>query len=184
MKSNLLTDFRKTGIAKLQKDLGLKNVMEVPRIEKICINVGMGSYLHRTGKKHEELLANAITQITGQKPSVRKARLSVSNFKLREGMPVGLAVTLRKDRAYDFLDKMINVVFPRVRDFRGVSRRIFDKKGNCSIGFTEHTVFPEVELSDELNQPFGFQVTIVTTSENSEHALKLLESFNFPFKKE
>ncbi len=183
MKSRLLTQFREKGIAQLQKDLGLKNVMQVPQIEKVCINVGMGSYIQRTGKKSEELLQDALMKIAGQKPSVRKARLSVSNFKLREGMPVGSTVTLRKDRAYDFLDKLVNVVFPRVRDFRGVSRKIFDKKGNCSIGFKEHVVFPETELNDELNQPFGLQVTIVTTSDNSDHAMKMLEYFNFPFKK-
>ncbi len=183
MKSQLYERFRKETMSRLQKELGLKNIMQVPKIEKICVNVGMGSYLQRTGKKNFDYVEKTISFITGQKPVLRKARIAVSNFKLREGMPVGLSVTLRNDEAYNFLDKVINVAIPRVRDFRGISRNIFDKHANCSIGFTEHTVFPEGEIQDDLSPSYGMQITIVTTTENKDHARALLKSFNFPFKK-
>ena len=158
--------------------------MQVPKIEKICINVGMGSYILKSGKKDYSFVEQTLSSIVGQKPVLRKARLAVSNFKLREGMPVGLSVTLRRDAAYNFLDKMIQIALPRVRDFRGISRKIFDRKGNCSIGFVDQTVFPEGELRDDLSRPYGLQVTIVTNTENSEHAMRLLEMFDFPFRKE
>ncbi len=184
MKSRLLAYYHKEGIPKLQQDLGLGNVMQVPKIEKIVVNVGMGSYLLRHGKKMQPLLEDAVSKIAGQKPSKRTARMSVSNFKLREGMPVGLVVTLRGGAAYDFLDKTINIAFPRVRDFRGISRKSFDKDGNFSIGFVEHNVFPEVELGDEISVPFGLQTTIVTNTQDPNHTLKMLEFFNFPFRQQ
>ncbi len=183
IKSSLRTQFKDEIASKLMKDLGLKNRMQVPRIEKICVNVGMGSYMQRKGGKDYSYIEKTLSLITGQKPVVRKARLSVSNFKLREGMPVGMQVTLRKDAAYNFLSKMVHVAIPRVRDFRGVSPKIFDKHGNCSIGFTEHSVFPEGEIQDDLSPPYGVQVTIVTSSDNADHSRALLEAFGFPFKK-
>jgi len=165
---------------RLIKALGMKNVMQAPRIEKIVVNVGMGSYLHRLGTKDFGTVEETLTKITGQKPVLRKSRLSVSNFKLREGMPVGMCVTLRGESAYDFLDKVINIVFPRVRGFRGVKRNIFDKDGNCSFGFTEHTVFPEVDTEDP-RKVHGVQVTIVTSTKDKEHTEKMLQEMGFPF---
>lgn len=182
--SLLYKRFQKELAPKLQKDLGLKNPMQVPKIEKICVNVGMGSYILKSGKKDYSFVEKTLSLITGQKPVLRNSRMSVSNFKLREGMPVGLSVTLRGVAAYNFLEKVINIALPRVRDFRGVSRKIFDKKGNCSIGFTDQTVFPEGELRDDLSKPYGLQVTVVTNTDNSDHSLKLLEMFGFPFRKD
>ena len=183
MKSDYYTHFKTKVLLQLQKDLGLSNPMEVPRLEKICVNVGMGSYLQKYGKKDYSYVEDTLSRITGQKPVLRKARLAVSNFKLREGMPVGLSVTLRSDAAYNFLHKLIHVAMPRVRDFRGISPNIFDKEANCSIGFTEHTVFPEGEIQDNLSPPYGMQVTLVTTTNKEDYARKLLEAFEFPFKK-
>jgi len=171
----------------IKKDLGkkldIKNTMQTPQVEKVCINIGMGSYLQRIGSKDFSFVEENLKRLSGQKPVVRKSKLSVSNFKLREGSPVGVSVTLRGKDAYNFIDKMIHVVYPRVRDFRGVKRNIFDKKGNCSIGFPDHTVFPEAQQPEDSRKIHGVEVTIVTTTENSEHARALLESFNFPFKK-
>lgn len=179
IKSALKEKYEKEIVPMLMKELGIKNPMQVPRIKKIVVNVGMGSFLQ--GSKDSSAVEGNITAITGQKPVVRKARLSVSNFKLREGMPVGTVVTLRKDAAYNFLDKVINVVYPRVRGFQGVSRNIFDKDGNCSFGFKEHTVFPETAEAD-VHKTHGVQVTVVTSTKNKEHAFKLMEAFGFPFK--
>ena len=183
MKSNLSTDFQENILPKLQKELGLKNKMEVPQIKKICVNVGMGSYMQKKGGKDYSYIEKTLALITGQKPIVRKAKLAVSNFKLREGMPVGMCVTLRKQQAYNFLEKFIHIAIPRIRDFRGIKQNIFDKDGNCSIGLTEHSVFPEGELQDDLSPPYGLQVTIVTNNKNPEHNKKLLEAFGFPFGK-
>ena len=178
--SALYDKYQKEIVPHLMKELGLKNPMQIPRIEKVVVNVGMGTFLG--GSKDYSFVEENMTAITGQKPVVRKARLSVSNFKLREGMPVGLMTTLRGQSAYHFLYKVINVVYPRVRGFQGVKRNIFDKRGNCSFGFKEHTVFPESPVTDA-NKTHGIQVTVVTNTGNSEHAQKLMEAFGFPFKK-
>ncbi len=183
MKSELYEKYIKEIRGKLQKDLGIKNPMEVPRIEKIVINAGIGSYLNKLGSKDTSYIVECLANIAGQKPVINKAKLSVSNFKLREGMPVGVSVTLRKDRAYNFLYKLINLVYPRVRDFRGVHGNPFDKEGNCSVGFKDHTVFMEVEKPENSNKIFGLQVTIVTSTKNREHARALLTEFGFPFRK-
>ena len=180
IQSALKAKYEKEIVPKLMKDLGIKNPMQVPRIVKVVVNVGMGSFLQ--GSKDSSGVENNIARITGQKPVVRKSRMSVSNFKLREGMPVGAVVTLRKAAAYNFVDKIINVVYPRVRGFQGVKRNIFDKDGNCSFGFKEHTVFPETSESD-VHKTHGVQVTIVTSTKNKEHAFKLMEAFGFPFMK-
>jgi len=167
----------------LQKELGIKNVMDVPAVEKVCINIGMGSYLQGLGSKDYSFVEENITRISGQKPVVRKAKLSVSNFKLREGQPVGLSVTLRGAAAYNFIDKLINIVYPRVRDFRGVQGNTFDKDGNCSVGFKDHTVFPEALEPENSRKIHGVQVTVVTSTDNAEHSKALMKAFNFPFKK-
>lgn len=182
MQSNLLQRYHKDLVPALAKTLGIKNAMQIPRIEKVCVNVGVGSYLQRIGKKDTAEIEEAIAAITGQKPVVRKARMSVSNFKLREGMPVGVSVTLRNDRAYSFMDKVINIVFPRVQGFRGVKSAIFDANGNCSFGFKEHTVFPEISVDDG-RRVHGVQITIVFNTNDADANKKLLESMGFPFVK-
>ncbi|HEY5714241.1 MAG TPA: 50S ribosomal protein L5 [Candidatus Gracilibacteria bacterium] len=178
--SALYDRYNKDIVPALMKELGVKNPMQIPRIEKVVVNVGMGTFLN--GSKDYSFVEENIVAITGQKPVVRKARMSVSNFKLREGMPVGLMTTLRGQAAYDFLYKIINVVYPRERGFQGVKKNIFDKDGNCSFGFKEHTVFPEAPVTD-VNKTHGLQVTVVTNTDNSGHAFKLMEAFGFPFKK-
>lgn len=181
--SPLYEKFKKEIVGKLQKDLKIENISNVPRIEKICINVGMGSYLQKLGKKDYSFIEENIRLITGRKPLIRKAKLSVSNFKLREGNPVGMSVTLRGAEAYNFLDKMVHIVYPRVRDFRGVARNCFDKDANCSLGFTDHTVFPEGVQPEDSKRIHGLQVTLVTSTKNTDHAQALLEALEFPFKK-
>lgn len=179
--SNLYTEYTKTIRAKLMKDLGIKNTMEVPALEKIVVNIGMGSYLQKLGAKDFSFVQNNIEVITGQKAVVRYAKLSVSNFKLREGQPVGVNVTLRGKAAYNFLEKLIHVVYPRVRDFRGVRPVSFDKFGNASFGFKDHTVFPEGKQPEDARKIHGVQVTVVTTANNKEQCKSLLDAFGFPF---
>ncbi|MBU1017824.1 50S ribosomal protein L5 [Patescibacteria group bacterium] len=168
-------------IPALKKDLGLKNTFSIPRIQKVKVNVGIGTLTKQT-KDFSEVLEN-VAKITGQKPVVTKAKVAVSNFKLRKGMPVGVTVTLRGQRAYDFVDRIVNVVLPRVRDFRGLSTKAFDGHGNYSIGFKEALVFPEVN-PDDVTNVHGIQVTIVTTAKNDEQGLALFRKIGFPFKKE
>ena len=164
----------------LQKELDLKNMNDIPRIERVNINVGIGTYM-ASSSDYKPIFEN-IAKITGQKPIMVKAKKSVSNFKLREGQPNGITVTLRKDKMYDFLNKLINIVLPRVRDFRGLSDRSFDGNGNYSLGLSEHTLFPEIKL-DDVVKTHGVQVTIVTSAKTNEHGKALLSKFNFPFKK-
>lgn len=167
--------------AKLQKDLGIKNPINVPKIEKIVVNVGMGSYLQRLGTKDYSMVEDNVTRLTGQKPVVKKSTFSVSNFKLREGQPIGVMATLRGQSAYNFLYKMINVAYPRVRDFRGQNPNVFDDKGNCSVGFSDVTVFPEAIVPENSNKVHGIQVTIVSSSKDATHTKALLDAFGFPF---
>jgi len=169
--------------ATLGKELGIKNPMQIPQIEKVCINIGMGSYLQRVGSKDFSFVEENLKLLSGQSPIVRKSKVSVSNFKLREGSPVGISVTLRGKDAYNFIDKLIHVVYPRVRDFRGVKRNIFDRSGNCSLGFPDHTVFPEAVQPEDSRKIHGVEVTIVTTTDDADQARALLASFDFPFKK-
>ena len=182
MKSLLLKRYQDEIAPALMKELGLKNIMQVPKIEKISVNVGMGSHLQRMGKKDGTLVVEAIEKITGQKPVVRNSRMSVSNFKLREGMPVGCMTTLRGDIAHNFLDKVINIVYPRVQGFQGVKFNIFDKNGNCSFGFKEHTAFPEISMDDTRNA-HGLQITIVFNTSCGKQNKLLLDKLGFPFKK-
>lgn len=165
----------------LKKELNLKNIHEVPGLEKIVINVGLGR--SKDDKKVFEAATNTITKITGQRPINTYARMSIASFKLREGNKVGMKVTLRGDRMYEFLDRLINIVLPRLRDFHGVSNKAFDKQGNYSVGFSEQSIFPELSFEETTTQ-HGLQVVIVTTTNNQEHAKALLTKFGMPFQKE
>lgn len=158
-----------------------KNIMAEPKITKVTINVGIGTYVKAHNKDFSNIVEN-IMAISGQKPIVTKAKKAVSNFKLREKEPTGIKVTLRGKRMEDFVTKLINVVFPRVRDFRGLSPKAFDGNGNYSIGFREHTVFPEIS-PDDVMKLHGLQVNIITNAKNDESGLELLKTMGFPFKK-
>lgn len=164
----------------LQKQLGIDNVMDIPRIEKVVLNMGLGEAVQNP--KVVEKAAEELTAIAGQKAVVTRAKKSIATFKLREGMPIGARVTLRKERMYDFLTKLINIALPRVRDFRGVSFKGFDGRGNYSMGITEHIIFPEIDY-DKIDQIRGLNVTIVTSSKTDEGARALLDAIGMPFRK-
>jgi len=164
----------------LQKQLGVTNVMDIPRIEKIVLNMGLGDAVQNP--KVVEKAAQELTLIAGQKAVVTKAKKSIATFKLRAGMSIGARVTLRKERMYDFLSKLINIALPRVRDFRGVSSKGFDGKGNFSMGVTEHIIFPEIDY-DKIDQIRGLNVTIVTSAKSDENARALLDAIGMPFRK-
>lgn len=164
----------------LAKQLNLDNVMQVPRIEKIVINVGLGEALDNP--KALEAASADLATITGQKPVITKARVSIAAFKLREGRSIGTKVTLRRDRMWAFLDRLINVVLPRVRDFRGISRDAFDGRGNYTLGLREQLIFPEIEY-DKIDKIRGMEITIVTTAKSDDHAAALLEMLGMPFRK-
>jgi len=165
---------------KLKETLSKGNVNAVPRLKKISVNVGAGSVENKKKGAIKEIAENIAT-ITGQKPVIRKARYAVSNFKIRQGMPVGVSVTLRGQRMYDFFGKLIDVVFPRIRDFKGFSIKSLDNNGNLCIGIKEHTVFPEIN-PDDIVTIHGLQINIETSATNKEDAIALLESYGFPFK--
>ncbi len=165
----------------LKEELKLKNVHEIPKLEKIVINVGLGR--SKDDKKMFEVAANTLAKITGQKPIDTYAKLSIASFKLREGNKIGLKVTLRGDRMYEFLDRLINLVLPRLRDFHGVSNRAFDKQGNYAIGLREQSIFPELSF-EETTTAHGLQVTIVTDTDNQDYSKALLTKFGMPFQKE
>jgi large subunit ribosomal protein L5 len=154
------------------------NPMRVPKLEKIVVNMGVGAAI--ADSKALDSAVGEMTAITGQKPIIAKAKQSVANFKLREGMPIGCKVTLRRTRMYEFLDRLVNIALPRVRDFRGLSDRSFDGRGNYSLGLKEQIVFPEIDY-DQINQIRGMDVTIVTTANTDDEAKALLEGFDFPF---
>jgi large subunit ribosomal protein L5 len=164
----------------LMGTLALKNVMQIPRLEKIVINIGVGEAIG-DAKKLDAAVAD-LTAIAGQKPVVRRARKSISNFKLRSGMPVGVSVTLRGDQMYEFLDRLINVAIPRIRDFRGVPAKSFDGRGNYTLGITEQIIFPEIDY-DKIDKIRGMNITIVTTAKTDEEAFELLQAFGMPFKR-
>ena len=171
--------FRAEIVAQLQRDLGLKNVMEVPKPEKVIVNMGVGE-----ASKDAKLLDGAVkdlTAITGQKPAIRKARKSIATFKIREGMPIGAAVTMRGDRMWDFLDRLMSIVLPRIRDFRGLNPRSFDGRGNYTFGLTEQLVFPEIDY-DDIDQPRGMDVTIVTSARTDDEGRALLRALGFPLR--
>ncbi len=164
----------------LVNELSLENVMQVPRIQKVVVNIGMGEALDNP--KALEAAVNDLTQITGQKPVVTKARKSIANFKLREGRLIGAKVTLRGERMWSFLDRLMNIVLPRVRDFRGVSPDAFDGRGNYTLGLREQLIFPEIEY-DKIDKVRGMEITIVTSAQNDDQARALLQMLGMPFKK-
>ena len=163
----------------LATELGLKNVHEIPTLTKIVVNMGVGEAA-KDGKLIDFAVAD-LTAITGQKPSVTKARKSIAQFKLREGMPIGAHVTMRGDRMWEFTDRLLSISLPRIRDFRGLSPKQFDGKGNYTFGLTEQVVFPEIE-QDKVDRPRGMDITIVTTAKNDEEGRALLKLLGFPFK--
>ena len=165
----------------LKERFGYTSVMQVPKIEKIVLNMGVGDA--KQDSKALEAAQEQLATIAGQKPNVRRARKSIANFKLREGMPVGLAVTLRNERAYEFLDRLLSIAIPRIRDFRGLKANAFDGRGNYTLGIREQTIFPEIDY-DAIDQVRGLDVVIVTTAQTDIEAFALLESFGMPFSKE
>jgi large subunit ribosomal protein L5 len=167
-------------VPQLLKDLQLKNVMEVPRVEKVVINMGLGEAIQNI--KVLESAVDELSRLTGQKAVITKAKKSIATFKLREGMPIGCMVTLRRDRAYEFLDRLINVALPRVRDFKGVSSKAFDGRGNYTLGIREQIIFPEIDL-DKIDKVKGLNVTIVTTARTDEEGRALLTGLGMPFRK-
>ncbi len=178
---SLKEKYNKDVFPALQKSLDLKNVMEVPKLEKVVLNMWIGTYV-RSGNKDFSSLVEHMALIAGQAPTIRYAKKAISNFKLRAGMPVGLSVTLRGENMYDFLDKLINVVLPRVRDFRWVSKKSFDIQGNYNFGIKEHTIFPEVP-HDDVIKTHGLQITVKTTAKSKDAWKALLEGLWFPFSK-
>lgn len=165
----------------LQESLSLPNVMQVPQIKKVVVNIGMGEALDNP--KSLDAAASDIMQITGQKPVITKARTSIANFKLREGRAIGVKVTLRGEKMWAFLDRLLNIVLPRVRDFRGVPRDAFDGRGNYTLGLREQLIFPEIEY-DKIDKIRGMEITIVTSANNDEQAARLLELLGMPFRKD
>lgn len=165
----------------LIKTFEFKNIMEVPRVSKVVVNIGMGSEMENS--KAIEAAAADLGQITGQKPILTKAKKSIAAFKLREGRIIGTKVTLRGERMWSFLDRLMNVALPRVRDFRGVSPNSFDGRGNYTLGLRDQLVFPEIEY-DKIDQLRGMEITIVTTAKNDDHGRKLVQLFGMPFRKE
>ncbi|OGT35839.1 MAG: 50S ribosomal protein L5 [Gammaproteobacteria bacterium RIFCSPHIGHO2_12_FULL_37_14] len=175
----LLEVYRKEIVPKLKKAFDYSSVMQVPHIEKITINMGVGE-----AALDKKILANAMSdleKIVGQKPVATLARKSIAGFKIREGWPIGCKVTLRRAKMYEFLDRLISIVLPRVRDFRGISARSFDGRGNYSLGIKEQIVFPEIEY-DKVDAIRGMDITITTSSKSNKEAFALLQAFNFPFK--
>ncbi len=172
--------YRKTVIPAMQKTFGIENIMAVPKIEKVVINTGVG----RIAKEDKtiERIAKDLTKIVGQKPVFKKAKQSISGFKLREGTNVGITVTLRGKRMYDFLDRLIGIALPRSRDFRGMEIKNFDKMGNLNFGIKESSIFPEINY-ENVKDIFGLEVTVVTTAKNRERGIELLRQMGFPIKK-
>lgn len=178
MANSLQEQFKKDIVKKLKSELGLGNVNQVPVPKKVTVNVGLGRGLKDT--KFVEVVEETLRRITGQKPVSTKARISVAGFKIREGMVVGMMVILRGNRMWDFINKLVNVSFPRIRDFRGITTSTVDQKGNISIGFKEHIAFPEIK-SDEIEVLHGLQVTITTNSKSKKEGLALFHALGFPF---
>ncbi|MDA0208100.1 MAG: 50S ribosomal protein L5 [bacterium] len=176
---SLKTLYKDTAAKALQDSLGVKNVHAVPKIEKVTVNTRLSA---KKDSKFIEILTDTLELISGQKPVITKARKSEAGFKIREGQVVGAMVTLRGERMWDFLDKLVNVTFPRIRDFRGIERSTVDRSGNFNFGFKEHLAFPEVS-PDAVDQIHGLQVTVKTSAETKEEGMALFEALGFPFKK-
>ena len=167
-------------VGHMMKEFGYSNLMEVPKIQKISVNIGLGDAV-----QNSKLIDGAVaqlTQITGQHPIVTRARKSIATFKLREGMPIGVKVTLRRNHMYEFLDRLINIALPRVRDFRGISAKAFDGRGNYTLGIKEQIIFPEIDY-DNIDRVQGLNVTIVTTAKTDDETRSLLAHFGMPFRK-
>ncbi|MFZ1324262.1 MAG: 50S ribosomal protein L5 [Candidatus Saccharimonadales bacterium] len=177
LKTLYLTEY----VPALQKELDIKNINDVPKIEKITLNIGLGRA--KDDKKLLEVASNTLQKITGQKPVETVAKLSIASFKLREGNKIGLKVTLRGERMYEFLDRLVNIVLPRLRDFHGVKATAFDRQGNYSIGLTEQSVFPELTF-EETTTPHGLQIVLTVRAASPAHSRALLSKFGMPFEKE
>ncbi len=180
MRARLFEYYRDKVVPELIKEFGYKNIMQVPRINKIVVNAGLGEAIQN--QRLVDAMVNEIAQITGQRPVVTRARKSIANFKLRAGMPIGVKVTLRGDRMYEFLDRLVNIALPRVRDFRGVSPKAFDGRGNYTLGLNEQIIFPEVDY-DKIEKVKGMNITIVTSAQHDEEARSLLAHLGMPFRR-
>ncbi len=174
----LLADYRKRIIPSLMKRFGFQNFLRAPQVTKVVLNIGVGEATQDI--KLLDLAVADLARVSGQKPSIRKAKKSIANFKLRSGMPVGVMVTLRGKRMYEFLDRLINATIPRIRDFRGVPRKSFDGHGNYTLGVVEHVIFPEIDR-DKVTRLWGMDVTIVTSARNDEEGYELLREMGMPF---
>ena len=172
--------YRETLVAELGKTLGYTNVMQIPKITKITLNMGLGEAVG--DKKIVQHAVSDLTKIAGQKPVVTMSRKSIAGFKIRDGWPIGCMVTLRRERMYEFLDKFVNISLPRVRDFRGLNPRAFDGRGNYNLGFNEQIIFPEIDY-DKIDKLRGLNISITTTAKSDEEGKALLDAFKFPFKK-
>jgi large subunit ribosomal protein L5 len=177
--ARLQTQYREKIVPELMGKFGYKTVMQVPRITKITLNMGVGEAVN--DKKNIDMAVGDLTKIAGQKPVVTKARKAIANFKIREGLAIGTMVTLRGERMYEFLDRLVTVALPRVRDFRGVSGRAFDGRGNYNIGLKEQIIFPEIEY-DKIDKLRGLNISITTTAKSDDEAKALLAAFRFPFR--
>ncbi len=177
--SRLQDYYRETVVPQLQEKFSYSNIMEVPRVTKVTLNMGVGEAVG--DKKVMDRAVGDMIAIAGQKPIVTNARRSVASFKIRDGWPVGCKVTLRRERMYEFLDRLVNVAIPRIRDFRGLNRKSFDGRGNFSMGVKEQIMFPEIDY-DQIDAIRGMDITITTTAKNDAEALALLQAFNFPFR--
>ena len=180
IKSRLGDIYKSEIVPALSKKFAYKSIMQVPKLDKIVVNMGVGAAV--SDQKILEEAVRDLETITGQKASIRKAKKAISNFKLREGLSIGAVVTLRKEKMYEFLDRLINIALPRVRDFRGLSDKSFDGRGNYTIGVKEQIIFPEINV-DKIARVFGMDITFVTTAETDNEAYELLQSFGFPFRK-
>lgn len=178
--ARLASMYREEIVPKLKEKFKYSNVMEVPKLDKIVVNMGVGAAVQDSKLLDEAV--KVLETITGQKASVRSAKKSISNFKLREGMKIGAKVTLRKERMYEFLDRLVNVALPRVRDFRGISDKSFDGRGNYTLGIQEQIIFPEIDV-DKISKVLGMDITFVTTAESDAEAFELLSAFGVPFRK-
>jgi large subunit ribosomal protein L5 len=172
--------YEKEVVPAMIKEFGYKSIMAVPRLKKVVLNMGVGEAIFNA--KALDKSAEELTAIAGQKAVITKAKKSIAGFKLREGMPIGCTVTLRRDRMYDFLDKFFNIALPRLRDFRGIPEKIFDGRGNCTVGIREQIIFPEIEY-DKIEKVRGLNVSIVTTGRNDEESFALLKMLGMPFKR-
>lgn len=180
IKARLAEQYKKEIVSELQKKFSYKSIMQVPKLHKIVVNMGVGAAV--ADQKILEEAVRELETITGQKASVRKAKKAISNFKLREGVSIGAMVTLRREKMFEFMDRLLNVALPRVRDFRGLSDKSFDGRGNYTLGIKEQIIFPEINV-DKITRVLGMDITFVTTAKTDNEAYELLQAFGFPFRK-